>query len=206
MPATLVTLPVPPLLAITDRAQAKCPLPELARLLCEGGCRWISLREKDLDPEARLELLEELLLATRDHRAIVTVHGDLDAAAECDGVHLPAGGDVEAARRRLGRRALIGLSCHTGDEVRRAAAAGADYVTLSPIFLTDSKPGYGPALGVAALEAVRHAGIAVLALGGVEPDTVSPCRRAGAAGVAVMGRLMRTARPAELARALIANL
>ena len=32
---------------------------------------------------------------------------------------------------------------------------GADYVTLSPIFATASKPGYGPALGLASLAAAR---------------------------------------------------
>lgn len=206
MAPPLVTLPVPPLLAITDRTQAREALPDIARKLAEGGCRWISLREKDLDAAERLALLREIRAALGGFAVTLTVHGDLDAAAHCDGVHLPAGGDVEAARRRLGRRALVGLSCHTAGEVCAAAEAGADYATLSPIFLSTSKPGYGPALGVAALEEVRHAGIAVLALGGIEPDLVAPCRRAGAAGVAVMGRLMRTSRPAALARAFIAGL
>ena len=43
-----MTLPSPPLLVISDRSQAKRPLPELAAAAFRGGCRWFSLREKDL--------------------------------------------------------------------------------------------------------------------------------------------------------------
>jgi thiamine-phosphate pyrophosphorylase len=68
-------------------------------------------------------------------------------------------------------------------------------VTLSPIFATASKPGYGPELGLAALtHAARH-GLALLALGGVTPQRARECVAAGAAGIAVMGEVMRAAGP-----------
>src|SRR6185295_10316753 len=61
---------------------------------------------------------------------------------------------------------LVGISAHSEDELAAAAAAGADYATFSPIFLTDSKPGYGPALGTAALAAAtRTARLPIVALG-----------------------------------------
>ena len=77
-----------------------------------------------------------------------------------------------------------------------AARYGADYATLSPIFATPSKPGYGPALGPAALRAARACGLPVIALGGVTAETARPCHEAGAAGIAVMGGLMRSRDPA----------
>ncbi len=89
----------------------------------------------------------------------------------------------------------------------RRAAAGADYVTLSPIFLTGSKPGYGPALGPAALARIaRRVGLPVLALGGVGPENARACLSAGAAGVAVMGGVMRAADPGAAVRELLAAL
>ena len=92
--------------------------------------------------------------------------------------------------------------------VREAAAAGADYVTLSPVFATGSKPGYGPALGVESLEAaaarLRPAGCRLLALGGVNAETIGACRKAGADGAAVMGAVMAAADPAAAVAALIA--
>jgi thiamine-phosphate pyrophosphorylase len=120
-------------------------------------------------------------------------------------VHLPAGGDVAAARRRLGTGALIGLSTHGVAEA--AGALGADYVTLSPIFLSPSKPGYGPALGLAALaEAQLRAPCPVVALGGVEACVIPDLVAAGAGGVAIMGSVMRAPNPADEVRTCLAAL
>ena len=54
----MVRLPDPPLLIISDRRQATHPLEELAEAVFAGGCRWFSLREKDLAPVERHALLE----------------------------------------------------------------------------------------------------------------------------------------------------
>lgn len=76
------------------------------------------------------------------------MHDDLDAAQALGiGIHLPAQGSVAEARRVLGPGALVGISAHSVEDVAAAVGAGAYYATLSPIFPTSSKPGYGPALG-----------------------------------------------------------
>jgi thiamine-phosphate pyrophosphorylase len=79
--------------------------------------------------------------------------------------------------------------------VAAARDADADYATLSPIFPTASKPGYGPPLGVEALRAAAESGLPVFALGGVLPENARSCREAGAHGVAVMGPVMRAQDP-----------
>ncbi len=180
------------------------PLEALAAALFAGGCRWLSLREKDLPPPERLALLRRLVSLGKDRGAVVMVHDDLDAAeaARADGIHLPAGASVRSARARLGAAALIGQSVHGEDEIRRAAEEGADYVTLSPIFATASKPDYGPALGVDALRKQRS--LPIIALGGVEPENIGACLAAGAAGAAVMGGAMRDDDPARYMKALLA--
>ncbi|ASG21509.1 thiamine phosphate synthase [Nitrospirillum viridazoti] len=188
-------LPNPPLLVITDRRQASMPLPRLLDRVFAAGCRWVSVREKDLAPCDRLDLVRELRPMARHHGALLTVHADLAAAVLCDGVHLGAGGDVAAARARLGPQALVGLSRHHPDEGR----GGADYATLSPIFETASKPGYGPALGPQALSRLPGA----LALGGITPANAAQARAAGAAGLAVMGTVMRASDPAAVVRDLL---
>src|SRR5262249_39898364 len=76
--------------------------------------------------------------------------------------------------------------------------------TLSPIFLTASKPGYGPALGIAAIGPAARLGIPVLVLGGVTANVVAPCLEAGARGVAVMGEVMRSENPRRIAGQLLA--
>jgi thiamine-phosphate pyrophosphorylase len=200
-----VTLPVPAVLVITDRGQAKRPLDEIAAALFAGGCRWLSLREKDLPAGERRALLQRLAALGRDCGAAVTIHDDLDVAAALGtGIHLPAEGAIAAARRRLGAQALIGISAHRPEEVAQAAAAGADYATLSPIFLSASKPDYGPALGLAALRGPWP--LPVLALGGVDAGNAAACLTSGASGIAVMGEAMRAPDPSAFMAGLLSRL
>lgn len=200
-----VRLPSPPLLVISDRSQTQRPLPEIAAAAFRAGCRWFSLREKDLPLSERIALLDELVVLGAKFGATVTVHEDIAAAVACGagGVHLPGGGDPAAARREL-PHGLIGVSAHSAAEAAAQIEAGADYFTLSPIFLTQSKPGYGPAVGLDALaEAARLAAGPVVALGGVDAGNIAACLAAGAGGIAVMGEVMRAADPEATVRRLI---
>jgi thiamine-phosphate pyrophosphorylase len=199
------SLPSPPLLVISDRGQARRPLTDIAAAAFAGGCRWFSLREKDLPADERRALLAELVAIGRRHGATVGIHDDIDAAfaAGAGAVHLPGGSDPAAARQRLAD-AVIGVSAHTPAEAAAQLRAGADYVTLSPIFLTDSKPGYGPALGLDGLtQAAALTDGPILALAGIIPANAALCFRAGAAGIAVMGEVMRADHPEATVRALL---
>ena len=190
-------LPVPPLLVISDRRQARQPLQRVVEAAFVGGCRWFSLREKDLSPDERRALLGALVTLGRRFGAVVTAHEAIEAVAAvgADGVHLPSGGSPVAARTRL-PGALIGASAHSADEAAALLRAGADYVTASPVFVTASKPGYGPALGLDGLARVVAAARGpVVALGGITPENAAACLAAGACGIAVMGEVMRAADP-----------
>ena len=118
--------------------------------------------------------------------------------------HLQVAQGVDRPRRRL-PAGLIGVSAHSPREAALQIAAGADYATLSPIFLTQSKPGYGPAVGLAALaEAARLAPGPVVALGGIDEESIAACLATGARGIAVMGEIMRAADPEQATRRLLA--
>ncbi len=198
-------LPAPPVLVITDRKQAARPLEEIAEAAFAAGCRWLSLREKDLPPPERLALARRLLPLAEARGATLTVHDDLETAKHLHGLHLPRQGDVTAARAALGAATLIGLSAHGRAEAEAAARAGADYVTLSPIFESASKPGYGPALGLDSLsEIARALPVPVIALGGVTAATAAGCLAAGAAGIAVMGPVMGAEDPERAVAAIVA--
>jgi thiamine-phosphate pyrophosphorylase len=192
------------LLVITDRKAAKRSLEDVVAAALRGGCRWLSLREKDLAHAERVALLGRVIALAQPFGATVSVHGDVEAAeATGAGVHLPAGGSPEQARARLGKGALIGLSVHSAREAG-AADPAADYVTLSPIFGSISKPGYGPALGVQGLaDAVARACVPIVALGGVSADNLAPCLAAGARAVAAMGAVMAAADPEAATAALV---
>lgn len=196
-----------PLLVVTDRHGAARPLGDTVAACLDGGARWIWFRDRDLEPGERRRLGATLLGLTRAAGARLTIGGDLDLAADlgADGVHLGGGQHdrVGAARARLGPAALIGVSAHAVAEVARVASNGADYATLSPIFASASKPGYGPALGPAAIRDAAATGLPIVALGGVSAETLDACRAAGAAAIAVMGGLMRAPDPAVATRRLL---
>jgi len=183
------------LLVVTDRHQAAAPLDAIATQAILAGVRWIWLRDRDMAAAERRALAARLLAITRRHGARLSIGGDVELAGElaAAGVHLGAGASVAAARQKLGSEALIGISAHGDADIAAAAAAGADYATLSPIYPTQSKPGYGPALGVAAIARAAQSALPVLALGGVTAARAPACLRAGAAGIALMGEAMRAA-------------
>ncbi len=198
-------LPDPPLLVISDRGQARRPLIEVAEAVFAGGARWFSLREKNLPPAERRVLLAQLVELGHRYGAVVSAHEDIEAviAVGADGVHLPSGSDPRAARARL-PRALIGASAHSAAEAAAQLCAGADYVTVSPIFLTASKPGYGPALGLDGLARITAGAPGpVLALGGINAVNAALCRGADAAGIAAMGEIMRADDPQAIVADLI---
>ena len=199
-------LPALPILLITDRSQASRDLADVVAAAFDGGCRWVSLREKDMPATERRRLVEALVKRAEPYKARVGVHDDVALAASLGlrALHLPTGGDVAAAKRLADPRCLIGRSCHSDAEVTAAAAAGSDYATLSPIFLTRSKPGYGPAVGVDTLAAIAQASLLPLvALGGLTPERTAACREAGAKGMAIMGEVMRADNPAHTMRAFV---
>jgi thiamine-phosphate pyrophosphorylase len=202
-------LPDPPLLLVTDRKQARLPLDELVASACAGGCRWISVREKDLSPNEQIALAQRLGPIAQRFGARLTLHGDgtLARTAGLAGVHLPANGDPAAARALLGTDALIGRSIHGVADATALDAATVDYAIAGPAFATASKPGYGPALGPDGLAAIcRAAPVPVVAIGGIEEQVVPQLMRTGVAGIAVMGAVMRAAEPCAAIERLLAAL
>lgn len=201
---------VPRLLVLTDRAQARSAgrsLPATVLEAASAGAHAVLMREKDLSSPQRRDLATQLSIITADFSTQLLVASDPElAAAVGRGVHLAAIDDpVPAALRQ---QLLVGRSCHDRTQVAAAVAEGVDYVTVSPVALTASKPGYGPALGIDGLAAlIEVAGdVPVLALGGVQPDTVAGALEAGAHGVAVMGAVMRAETPAKIVTRLLDQL
>jgi thiamine-phosphate pyrophosphorylase len=196
-----VRLPFPPLLLVTDRRQARLPLEEIVASACAGGCRWLSLREKDLPADAQVTLAQSLMPIARRFGARLTLHGDaeLARAAGLAGVHLSARGDAAAARAKLGPHALVGISIHSAAEAAMLDPEVLDYAIAGPAYLTASKPGYGPALGPDGLDAIcRAAPVPVVAIGGIEAKNAAAVMAAGAAGIAVMGSVMRADAPGKV--------
>lgn len=181
---------VPVLWLFTDPRRLPDPCAAVARL--PKGAAGVVLRH-DTDG-ARSALGRTLARLCRARRLSLVVAGDARLAAALGaGVHLRSGrwpGPSRPARRR---HALLTSSAHETQSLRRAAAAGADLVFLSPAFPTESHP------GVLALGPVRWARLArglgrppgrpVAALGGVDGTSARRLPRQACAGAGAIGAL-----------------
>jgi thiamine-phosphate pyrophosphorylase len=204
-----VKLPHPPLLLVTDRRQARLPVIDVVAGALAAGCRWVSVREKDLSEDEQIGLAKSLLPIVRRYDAYLTLHGDaaLSQAGSADGVHLSAGSDLVAARKLLGPDKLIGVSLHTVTEAEALDPDIVDYAIAGPAFETPSKPGYGPEIGRKGLgEIARAARVPVIAIGGLNATRAAEVLAAGPAGIAVMGGVMRAVDPGQEVRGLLSVL
>jgi thiamine-phosphate pyrophosphorylase len=182
-------------------------LAPMVRSWAEAGVEMAQVREKDLPVREVYDLVRRILEPPlpRGFELFVNERFDVALAAGAHGVHLGVASlPVSVVRRKVGRRLRIGYSAHSVREAVEAARAGADVVTLGPVFRTLSKPMSGPPLGIEPLrEAVRRVrGAEVFALGGIDESSARKLRGAGVAGVALIAALMRSEDPSATVRAL----
>lgn len=169
------------------------------------GVNFLQIREKDLPAGELVLLVRQILVAVRavqpaNTQVLVNSRVDVALAAGANGVHLTAApGELTPQQVRTIYHAAastatastqvpcISMSCHSIDEVRNAAAMGADVLLFGPVFgKAVDGIAVNPAVGLEALQAACNAaaGVPVFALGGVTQQNTQACLQAGAAGVA----------------------
>jgi thiamine-phosphate pyrophosphorylase len=165
---------------ITDRSKLDAIAMQLMR-----GIEWIQIRERHLTARELQTLAIEVLQLPNPHgtRIVINDRTDVALATGALGVHLRGHSVSPTTIRAIAPAAfLVSVSCHSVEDVRRAADEGADIALLAPIYPTPCK---GPPLGLVPLtEAARAVRIPVLALGGITEQRIEECMEAGAAGIA----------------------
>jgi thiamine-phosphate pyrophosphorylase len=173
---------------ITDRRTLSGSLLAAIGRNLAAGVTWIQIREKDLSARALFELAEAALQLPNPHSCKLLVNSRVDVAlaAGAGGAHLPSGSPSPRTWRAILPAAfLIGVSCHSVEDVRQAEAEGADYAVFGPVFPPRSKIARADPRGLEGLRrATAAVRIPVLALGGVTGENSDACVSAGAAGVA----------------------
>jgi thiamine-phosphate pyrophosphorylase len=172
------------------------------------GVRWVQARRKTGSDRQRLADIDAVARIARAAGATLVVDDrvDLALAIEADGVHVGLDDlPVEVARQLLGPGPIIGATCRTPDDARRAEAAGATYLGVGPLYASTTKSaGLPDPLGPAGLAAVVDAvSVPVVAISGITAGRVPELLDAGAHGVAVVAAVYGAANPTTAAVELL---
>jgi thiamine-phosphate pyrophosphorylase len=164
---------------VTDAHLSRAGTASDVRQAAAAGVEVVQYRCKDGSSAALYAEAAALKEICRGPLFIVNDRVDIALAVAADGVHL--GQDdlpLPVARKLLGREKIIGLTVHSVEEARQAAALGADYLGVSPIFATQTKPDDGQPAGIELIRQIKSAvKLPVVAIGGINlanaPEVVS---------------------------------
>lgn len=155
-----------------------------------GGARLIQYRDKSMDTARRLAQAQALNALCQRYEAPLIINDDVELAFQVGaaGVHIgqhdPA---LATARARLGKDAIIGVSCYNRLDLALAAErAGADQVAFGAFFSSPTKPNEIRAPIELLREARAALNVPIVAIGGITPDNAPLLLDAGADALAVV--------------------
>jgi thiamine-phosphate pyrophosphorylase len=188
---------------ITDAGLSRAGNLSDVREAVAAGVRVVQYRDKRGHPDKLREEARLLRELCREVLFLVNDRVDLALMVDADGVHLGQEDlPYEAARERLGPDKIIGITVHNVREAREAAARGADYLGVSPIFPTRTKADAGAAGGLGLLREIRReVTVPLIAIGGINLGNAREVLRAGADGLcAISAVVTRSQVRAEIAK------
>jgi len=169
----------------------------------EGGVCLLQYRDKSDDAARRLREAEGLMKLCERYGTQLLINDDAELAARLGvGVHLgQTDGPLTPARALLGRRAIIGSTCHSQIELaEQAAKEGASYVAFGRFFTSNTKPG-APAATVEMLAQARtRLQLPICVIGGITLENAEPLVAHGADLLAVVHGLFGADSTQEVTR------
>jgi thiamine-phosphate pyrophosphorylase len=123
-------------------------------------------------------------------------------ASGAEGVHIGQEDmPYEIVRKLMGRKAIIGLSVETWEDVAASQKLDVNYIGVSPVFSTPTKTDTKGAWGLDGLTKIkafsRHP---LVAIGGLNESNISEVVKAGAQCVAVVSAICASPDPEAAAR------
>ena len=190
-----MTIDLPKIYPITDTQLSRLSHTEQVARLIEGGATLIQLRDKHAAPREFYRDATSALKVACAHnvKLIINDRVDIALALEADGVHLgQTDMPADAARRLLGKEAIIGFSTHNIEQAGLASALPIDYLAFGPIFQTSTKENPDPVTGLQRLRQLRtiKGSLPLVAIGGITFENAVEALKAGADSVALIAELV----------------
>jgi len=179
---------------------------DIIRAAVAGGVTMVQLREKEATTREFYQEGLKIKEFLGEHNVPLIINDRLDIALALDAEGVHVGQDdmpVAVARRILGDDKIIGASVFDVAEAREAEAAGADYLGLSPVFVTSTKPDLTAQIGIDGIAPIRQAvRIPIVGIGSMSAENAFEAVRAGLDGVAVVSAICSQRDPEAAARAI----
>ena len=159
----------------------------------------LTLREKDLNKNEYLKLIEKVYPICQKYKINLILHQNydlnLDEKYKIDGIHLSysifksLNQNIKAELIKKYKR--IGVSIHSLEEAKDVESLGASYVIAGHIFKTDCKKGLEPR-GLKFIKDLSSAlSIPIFAIGGIDEKNSLSVINSGAFSVCMMSTLMK---------------
>ena len=162
-----------------------------------GGAQLIQYRDKSMDMERRLAQARALNTLCQLYEVPLIINDDVELAFQVGaaGVHIGQNDPTLATTRaRLGKNAIIGVSCYDRLDLALAAErAGADQVAFGAFFPSLTKPDEIRAPIELLREARAILNVSIIAIGGITPDNAPLLLEAGADVLAVVSAVFAQA-------------
>jgi thiamine-phosphate diphosphorylase len=163
----------------------------------KGGVDIVQLRDKKGEPAEMIDFTRRArkFLAGRAP-FIVNDRVDVALVAGACGVHLGQEDlPLRTARRLLGPKVLIGVSCQTLAHAKKAQAQGADYIGFGSVFKTFTKPERSTMDLHLLSRVTREIKIPVFAIGGINEHNIARLTERGIKRVALTRAICKAKKP-----------
>jgi 8-oxo-dGTP diphosphatase len=176
-------------------AHSLAEIEQAIHLAISRQIRLIQLRLKKATTGALLSLLDRLSADLNHAQVRVLINSDCPQIThpQLSGVHLTSRqlhALTSASQIQRPVAQWLAASCHSRDDLQRAARLGVDFVTLSPVKATQSHPNAEP-LGYAEFaKLTREAPMPVYGLGGLSGNDIDEIQQLGGQGVAGIRRII----------------
>ncbi len=189
---------------VTDRGLCgDRPLEEVVFSAVRGGVSCVQVREKDMPLDLFTEQAKRIKKLIKPFNVPLIINDSVEVAlaSGADGVHIGQS-DMPFAevRKLLGKKAVVGLSVETWEDVENAQGLDADYLGVSPVFDTPTKTDTKGAWGLAGLSRIKaYSRHKLVAIGGINIRNAADVIRAGADSIAVVSAICAAPDPYEAA-------
>lgn len=181
---------------------------ETARLAVAGGATMVQLRDKEAGTAGLVDTGRALKQALAGSGVPLIVNDDVEAAMAIGAAGVHVGQEDRPAmevRERIGPEMILGLSIDRKAHARVVDPLVVDYVGVSPVFATATKPGHRPPVGLDGLARLAALSpVPAVAIGGLKVGHVPAVMSAGASGLAVVSAICGQPDPQAAAREMAA--